>query len=108
MSLTTTTTDDKTKRLYDALLYHNSIARQWLQSISAARHAITVEDIPGAAEIIAEMPRKVFNTLWRAPKYGAMWETSDRTFMSENEEFKEILHTIKVDTGWFENPENDL
>ena len=98
----------------DFLIKHNQVVREWLSSILAAKDAMALDDPSNTpdrqalAEVIAEMPLPVMRTLSQAPTNGGMWTTRERNFMKTDKEFRDLVHQIRKESGWYDRKENSL
>lgn len=89
------------------LVKHNDVVRENLQSILAIKDALAVEDEDAAAEVVAEMSKPDWDTLWRAPRSGGMWTTQEKATMKAKA-FADNVHAKRKDSGWYNRPENQV
>jgi len=92
---------------FDSLMAHNGAVRECMASIAAIKRGLEAEDWDSAAESWAELTRKEERALWLAPSKGGIFTTAEREAI-KGAEFVLALKTRRTDSGWYDNPENQL
>ena len=41
-----------------------------------------------------------------APSKGGIWTTEERKAFKENKDFQTLVHTLRKEAGWYDQPEN--
>ena len=93
----------------ETLIYHNAVAVEWLDHIIGIKNGLDDNgDITAAAELYAEMPRRVIGTLFIAPSKGGLFTTKERAKAKDDEVFKNDVHQRRKDAGWHDRDENQI
>jgi hypothetical protein len=91
------------------LFAHNMAVKEWLFSIMVIKDGLNNDaDIEAAAEAYAEMNRKTLFALNVASTKGGIWTTEEHKQFRENKQFKDTVQIHRKDSGWHNNPENQI
>lgn len=89
------------------LVTHNRIARENFDAIGAIKDGFS-GDVTIAAEAYAELTATEIRILFMAPSKGGLFTTEERKRAKEDQEFKDMVHAIRKDAGWYDRKENQL
>lgn len=93
---------EKVKRMMDVIRQPHM-----LRGIAIVKEGIAEGGDKGlAAEAYAEWTRPELSCMNVAQTKGGIWTTAENKFLRESKEFHDLVHAIRLDAGWYDNPEN--